>query len=57
MEYNWAKTMMNNEKKTNDAVSTKNELPTMQEYLNYIRCENATTEDNGVGYSHYIYVK
>lgn len=56
MEYNWAKTIMKSEKK-NETVATKNELPTMQEYLNYVRCENAITEDNGVGYNHYIYVK
>lgn len=53
MEYNWALTMMKN----NEQKNSKNELPTIQEYLNYVKCENATTDDNGVGYSHYIYVK
>jgi hypothetical protein len=32
-------------------------LPSIQDYLKYVKSENKTTSDNTVGYSHYVYVK
>lgn len=41
----------------NKGASKVSNLPTMQDYLNYVKSEKGTIEENGVGYSHYVYVK
>lgn len=51
------KTIRKMKKKEESKKSNVSSLPTLQDYLNYVKSEQSVLEENGVGYSHYVYVK